>query len=127
MPFIVTTSQGDNIALKRKGRVHELVKGRIMLYITSDIPGDSAFPFKPKKEVDVEISGDKVLVKKLEKLDPTNLLFLGHWAFSCISGMVFLRKGTRHSSRRGTSANRMTHSHGPTHREAMRIDMLSIS
>ncbi|MCK4456281.1 MAG: hypothetical protein KAW39_00920 [Thermoplasmata archaeon] len=55
------------MALKGKGRLHEPVKGRFMLYIPTDVHKDSAFPFKAKEEVEVEIAGKELVVRKLRR------------------------------------------------------------
>ena len=55
------------MVLKGRGRVHEPVKGRIMIYIPASVHNDSAFPFKPKEDVDVEIVGEKLVIKKIKK------------------------------------------------------------
>lgn len=55
------------MALKGKGKLHEPVKGRVLLYIPAVVHKDSAFPFKSKEEVEVEIVGNKLIVKKLKR------------------------------------------------------------
>jgi len=55
------------MVLKGKGKLHEPVKGRIMLYIPTDVHKDSAFPFKVKEEVEVEIAGKELIIKKLKR------------------------------------------------------------
>jgi len=55
------------LALKGKGKFHEPVKGRVMLYIPADVHKDSTFPFKTKEEVEIEIVSSKLVVKKLKR------------------------------------------------------------
>jgi len=57
--------RGDSLVLKGKGRIHEPVKGRIMIYVPADVHKDSTFPFRPKDVVDVEIVGDELVVRKV--------------------------------------------------------------
>ena len=58
--------RGDSLVLKGKGRIHEPVKGRIMIYVPADVHKDSAFPFKPKDVVRIEIVDGKLVVSKTE-------------------------------------------------------------
>ena len=53
------------MVLQGKGKIHEPAKGRIMIYIPADVHKDSAFPFKPKDEVNIKIKGDKLIIEKL--------------------------------------------------------------
>ena len=46
------------------GKIHEPVKGRIMIYVPADIHKDSAFPFKPKDTVKITISSGKLIIEK---------------------------------------------------------------
>lgn len=55
------------MSLKGRGKVHEPVKGRIMIYIPANVHKDSAFPFKPKEDVEVRIEGKKLLIKKINE------------------------------------------------------------
>ena len=58
--------RGDSLVLKGKGKIHEPVKGRIMIYVPADVHKDSAFPFKPKDVVQIEIVDGKLVVSKTE-------------------------------------------------------------
>jgi len=53
------------MALEGVGKVHEPVKGRIMIYIPASVHRDSQFPFKPKENVTVRIDGDRLVVEKV--------------------------------------------------------------
>jgi len=53
------------MVLQGKGKIHEPVKGRIMIYIPADVHKDSAFPFEPKEEVNIKIEGKKLIIEKL--------------------------------------------------------------
>jgi hypothetical protein len=48
------------------GRVYEPVKGRVMIYIPADVHKDSAFPFKPREAVVVEIEGDTLVIRRFK-------------------------------------------------------------
>lgn len=52
------------MALKGTGKIHEQVKGRIMIYIPSIIHRDSQFPFEPKENVKITIEGKKLIIEK---------------------------------------------------------------
>ena len=54
------------MVLKGKGKIHEPVKGRIMIYIPSKVHQDSAFPFNPKEDVEVKIEDKKIVISKIE-------------------------------------------------------------
>jgi hypothetical protein len=45
----------DQMALEGFGRFWEHTKGKLILYIPSDIYKDSQFPFKPKDQVKIKI------------------------------------------------------------------------
>ena len=55
----------DTMALTGTGKIHEPVKGRIMIYIPSDVHKDSTFPFNPKEEVKVTIVKGKLVIEKI--------------------------------------------------------------
>ena len=46
------------------GKIHEPVKGRVMIYIPADVHKDSAFPFKPKDNVQITIADEKLIIEK---------------------------------------------------------------
>ena len=52
------------MALRGKGKVHEPVKGRIMIYVPADVHKDSAFPFQPGDDVSVAIVDGKLLIER---------------------------------------------------------------
>ena len=52
------------MALRGKGKVHEPVKGRIMIYVPADVHKDSAFPFQPGDDVSVAIDDGKLLIER---------------------------------------------------------------
>ena len=54
------------MVLKGKGKIHEPVRGRIMIYIPAKVHQDSVFPFKPKDEVEVRIEGEKLIIERLK-------------------------------------------------------------
>ncbi len=56
--------KGDSLVLKGRGRIHEPVKGRIMIYVPADVHKDSAFPFKPRDNVEIEIVKGRLIVSK---------------------------------------------------------------
>ena len=51
--------------LEAESRIFEHVKGRIMLYIPTDIWKDSQFPFKIGERVKLRIEGKRLVVEKL--------------------------------------------------------------
>jgi hypothetical protein len=56
--------------LKGKGRVWKASKsGGLVIYIPSDVIKDSAFPFEPLEDVEVEVEPEKkrLIIKKEEK------------------------------------------------------------
>ena len=53
------------MVLKGKGKIHEPVRGRIMIYIPSKVHQDSAFPFEPKEDVNVAIEDRKLIISKI--------------------------------------------------------------
>ena len=53
------------MALEGTGKIHEQVKGRIMIYIPTNVHKDSQFPFKPRDNVKVRIDGEKLIVERL--------------------------------------------------------------
>lgn len=55
------------MVLRGKGRIHEPVKGRVVIYVPADVHKDSAFPFKPREEVDIKIVGKKLIVEKAKR------------------------------------------------------------
>jgi hypothetical protein len=56
--------KGDSLVLKGRGKIHEPVKGRIMIYIPADVHKDSAFPFKPRDSVEIAIVESELIVSK---------------------------------------------------------------
>ena len=52
------------MVLQGIGKIHEPVKGRIMVYIPASVHKDSQFPFKPKENVKVMIEGKKLIIMK---------------------------------------------------------------
>jgi hypothetical protein len=58
------STKGDSLVLKGRGKIHEPVKGRIMIYIPADVHKDSAFPFKPRDSVEIEIVEGELVVSK---------------------------------------------------------------
>ncbi len=56
----------DNMTLEGFGRIYEHVKGRVILYIPTDVHKDSAFPFEVGEKVKVKIDGKKLTVEKTE-------------------------------------------------------------
>ena len=66
MLLLEGSRRGDSLVLKGKGKIHEPVKGRIMIYVPADVHKDSAFPFKPKDVVRIEIIDGKLVVSKTE-------------------------------------------------------------
>jgi len=53
------------MVLKGRGKIHEPTKGRIMIYVPADVHKDSAFPFKPKEDVNVTIVGKNLVIEKI--------------------------------------------------------------
>jgi len=53
------------VVLQGKGKVHEPIKGRLRIYIPSDVHKDSAFPFKPKEDVTIRIEGKRLIIEKI--------------------------------------------------------------
>lgn len=54
------------MTLEGIGRFYEHVKGRIVLYIPSDVRKDSTFPFKVGESVKVRIDGKRLVVEKMK-------------------------------------------------------------
>lgn len=52
------------MALSGIGKIHEPVKGRIMIYVPVYVHKDSAFPFKAKDDVKVTIANGKLVIEK---------------------------------------------------------------
>ena len=57
---------GVIMALEGTGKIHEQVKGRIMIYVPAVVHRDSQFPFQPKESVKIKIEGNKVIVEKMD-------------------------------------------------------------
>ena len=64
--YLIVSTGSDNMVLKGRGKIHEPVKGRIMIYIPADVHKDSMFPFKPKEVVNVKIAGKKLVIEKIK-------------------------------------------------------------
>jgi hypothetical protein len=56
--------KGDSLVLKGRGKIHEPVKGRILIYVPADVHKDSAFPFKSRDSVEIAIVEGKLIVSK---------------------------------------------------------------
>jgi hypothetical protein len=54
------------MALEGTGKIHEQVKGRIMIYIPAAVHRDSQFPFEPKENVNIRIDGKRIIIEKIE-------------------------------------------------------------
>jgi len=57
---------GVIMALEGTGKIHEQVKGRIMIYVPAVVHRDSQFPFAPKENVKITIEGKKIIVEKID-------------------------------------------------------------
>ncbi len=53
------------MTLEGKGSVYRHAKGRIVIYVPSDVHKDSAFPFDVGENVTVRIDGDRLVVEKM--------------------------------------------------------------
>jgi hypothetical protein len=53
------------MALSGIGKIHEPVKGRIMIYVPVYVHKDSAFPFKAKDDVMITIDNGKLVIEKV--------------------------------------------------------------
>jgi hypothetical protein len=51
------------MVLTGKGRIIQPSKGKMIIYIPAKLHNDSAFPFKPKQDVDIEIKEDKLIIR----------------------------------------------------------------
>jgi len=56
--------------LKAKSKIH-IYEGKALVYIPSKIHLDSAFPFKNKDEVDIEIINKQIMIRKRIKNQKT--------------------------------------------------------
>ena len=52
------------MVLESSGRFYEHAKGRVVLYISTDLHKDSAFPFKVGDNVKIKIDGKRLVVEK---------------------------------------------------------------
>ena len=52
------------MALKGKGRILPHIRGGVYVYISKDVANDSAFPFKTKENVKVNIGNKKIIIEK---------------------------------------------------------------
>jgi len=52
------------MSLEGYGRFYQHVRGRIILYIPSDVHKDSAFPFEVGEKAKVVIKGKKLVIEK---------------------------------------------------------------
>lgn len=52
------------MVLEGSGRLYEHAKGRIVLYISTDLHKDSAFPFKVGDNVRIKIDGKRLIVER---------------------------------------------------------------
>ena len=64
-PFKYKFKSLNCVVLQGKGKVHEPIKGRLRIYIPSDVHKDSAFPFKPKEDVTIRIEGKRLIIEKI--------------------------------------------------------------
>lgn len=52
------------MTLEGFGKLYEHAKGRVVLYIPTDVHKDSVFPFRTGEKVKVRIDGKRLIVEK---------------------------------------------------------------
>lgn len=57
----------DKVSLEGFGKIYEHIRGRIILYIPTDVHKDSAFPFHVGEKVKVKIESKRLIVEKIKK------------------------------------------------------------
>ena len=51
------------MVLSGKGRIIQPSKGKLIIYVPSKVHNDSAFPFKPRQDVEITIEENKLIIK----------------------------------------------------------------
>jgi hypothetical protein len=54
------------MALSGKGRIIQPSKGKLVIYVPAKVHNDSAFPFKPRQDVEIKIEGNKLVIKGMK-------------------------------------------------------------
>jgi len=54
------------MVLEGYGKLYEHARGRVVLYISTNLHKDSAFPFKVGEQVRIKIDGKRLIVEESE-------------------------------------------------------------